>query len=331
MHRDLEGWLNEVWRDREAIFKNLQHTGRAISAVDISDHPGINRIYKKYKTGSSGASGMARKDTSRLPTFLRRLADYVDRRSAKCDVQYGGRFYAVEPHQLRELAGDQELCLILYQDHKPDEAPAYIAWGDIERVFMHVSNPDNHGQGAVDQRIYLNLQSTERARHFLNIVEGIYRHPGFHSAKVVSLGASPRNDTALLYLRGDEPVAVALAHITRYQKDNEAAFCHGLPRLTKPVGDLIGVGRGMEPPQCLIIRQGDEYYAQASSVSFGQYRSALIFMALDRTHWIFAGYSDDDLRTDFKRRVAKYFRVAGIDPENPSRQAIPDYLEPYWR
>ena len=64
-------------------------------------------------------------------------------------------------------------------------------------------------------------------------------------------------------------------------------------------------------------------------MSFGLWRSALIFMALDRTYWTRAGQSDSERRDGFKRRAAKYFRAAGIDPNNPSVQTNPDNLPEY--
>jgi hypothetical protein len=85
----------------------------------------------------------------------------------------------------------------------------------------------------------------------------------------------------------------------------------------------------MEPPSYAVIRQGGNYYKLRASMSFGWWRSALIFMALDRTYWTREGQSDSQRCAAFKRRAAKYFRAAGIDPDNPSVQTNPDNLPDY--
>jgi hypothetical protein len=52
-------------------------------------------------------------------------------------------------------------------------------------------------------------------------------------------------------------------------------------------------------------------------------------MALDRTYWTRPGQNDSERCDAFKRRAVKYFRAAGIDPDNPSVQTNPDNLPEY--
>ena len=65
----------------------------------------------------------------------------------------------------------------------------------------------------------------------------------------------------------------------------------------------------------------------AEAQSFGFYRASLIFMALDRTRFKVPGQTDNDRADAFKRRAAKYFLAAGIDPDRPSEQSAPKNLK----
>ncbi|HET8706930.1 MAG TPA: T3SS effector HopA1 family protein, partial [Pseudomonadales bacterium] len=87
--------------------------------------------------------------------------------------------------------------------------------------------------------------------------------------------------------------------------------------------DMPGVATAMEPPHLSLVSSGGKYYGTESSQSFGSYRAQLIFMALDRTKSSRPNQSDSDRFEAFKHRVEKYFRQAGIDPDNPAEQSAP--------
>lgn len=325
MHPDLDKWLNEVWQARSAIFKGFTQNGRAIHAEPVLDHKGVNRIYRMYTRGETAASG-AGGDSAGIPEFLRHLSRLVDKRQAACVLQ-DSHWHHVQADDLDHLAngGSLEFDLSGDEDH-----PAICVKTPYSIIadFIHVRHKTNFGK-AMDQRIYLNLAGDGRGEHFEAIVDTVYEHDGFRSAKVSCPGSAPRNDTALLYMADENAVKFALDRLGEFQKTRPAAFLPGLPRLTSPVDGLTGVGRGMEPPKYAVIREGGRYYKKRSGMSFGLWRSALIFMALDRTYWTRAGESDTQRRDGFKRRAAKYFRAAGIDPDNPSVQTNPDNLPEY--
>jgi hypothetical protein len=325
MHPDLDKWLNDVWQKRNDIFKGFTQNGRAIHAAPALEHKGVGRIYSMYTKGDAAGSG-ASGDSSGISEFLRDLAKIVEKRQARCLIQ-DPHWHRVEADDLTFLANGGSLEF----DLPGDEDNPDICVKTKEAIisdFIHLRHKTNFDK-AMDQRIYLNLAADGRGAHFAAIVDAVYDHEGFRSSKVSCPGSAPRNDTALIYMADEAAVKFALERLNEFQKSKPAAFLPGLPRLTSPVAGLTGVGRGMEPPKYVVIRQSGKYYKKRSGMSFGLWRSALIFMALDRTYWTREGQSDSQRCTAFKRRAAKYFRAAGIDPDNPSVQTNPDNLPDY--
>jgi len=325
MHPDLDKWLDEVWQERRAIFQGFTQNGRAIHVTPVLEHRGVSRIYKMYTRGEAAGSG-AGGDTAGIPEFLRDLSKLVEKRQAMCVIQ-DSHWHRVQADDLDYLANGGSLEFDVPGD---EDGPDMCVKTRHSLVadFIHVRHKTNFDK-PMDQRIYLNLAGDGRGGHFAAIVDAVYDHEGFRSSKVSCPGSSPRNDTALLYLADEKAVTFALARLGEFQKARPAAFLPGLPRLTSPVDGLTGVGRGMEPPKYVVIREGGKYYKKRSGMSFGLWRSALIFMALDRTYWTRAGESDSQRRDAFKHRAAKYFSAAGIDPDNPSVQTNPDNLPDY--
>jgi len=326
MHPDLEKWLNEVWQKRDEIFKGFTQNGRAIHQEPLDNHKGVGRIYSMYAKGDAAAAG-ASAGSAALPDFLRDIANLVEKRQAICWIQ-DQHGHVVAADDLRKLATGVSLTFPVDRRNDDDPDICVISPESIVHKFTHVVHKTNSLK-PMDQRIYLNLAEEGRGAHFAAIVDAVYDHEGFHSSKVSCPGSAPRNDTALLYMANEAAVKFALEKLRQFQKNKPAAFLPGLPRLTSPVPGLIGVGRGMEPPQYLVIRQSGQYYKKRSKMSFGWWRSALIFMALDRTYWTREEQSDSQRCAAFKRRAAKYFRAAGIDPDNPSVQINPDDLPDY--
>lgn len=328
MHSDLEKWLNEVWQKRNEIFKGFTQTGRAIHQQPIENHKGVGRIYSMYTKGETAGAGTASGDSAGLPAFLLDVAKFVERRQAICEIQSRG-LWPVSAEGLINLANGKSLTWSWEPRDADDAGEFVISPESVVYGFIHVRHKINYARKGIDQRIYLNLAADGRGAHFTAIVDAVYDHDGFRSSKVSCPGSPPRNDTALLYMAGEPAVKFAIDRLREFQKTVPGAFLPGLPRLTNPVPGLIGVGRGMEPPPYAVIRQSGEYYKLRSSMSFGWWRSALIFMALDRTYWSREGQSDSQRCAAFKRRAAKYFRAAGIDPDNPSVQTNPDTLPDY--
>jgi hypothetical protein len=327
VHPDLEKWLNDVWPKRADIFKGFQQNGRAIHAEPILTHKGINRVYDMYTAGETGANEGATSGSANTPEFLRDVADLVETTRAKCVVQ-DEEFWTVSVDGLRTIAEGSSLVWDWEPENEDDPGRFVLTPETIVSDFIHVRHQTNF-EKQKDQRVYLNLAAKGRGTVFAEIVEGVYDHAGFRSSKVSCPGSAPRNDTALLYLADEAAVQSALEFLRKYQQRHPGAFLPGLPRLTAAVPGLTGIGRGMEPPKYVVIRQDGAYYKKQSAMSFGLWRSALIFMALDRTYWTRPGESDSQRLAAFKRRAVKYFLAAGIDPDNPSVQKNPDTLPKY--
>jgi len=325
MHRDLEKWLSDTWNGREKIFEGLSKNGRAILAQPIGKHQGIQKVYSLYTAG--GEDVVVTGGDGDLPAALRELAKLVNAKQANCVIQSEGWIDA-SVEDLMELAGGSTLTFQI-TDEEGELKLVQISPDTLDWDFIHVRHPIKFPSGGTDQRIYLNLSLMGRGSSFREIVELVYDHPGFRSAKVMLTDGDPRNDTALLYLAGEVAVKYAIGVLTNYQKVHKGAFRPALPRLTAPEAGLVGVGRGMEPPDFAVIRRGGKYYKKTAAMSFGWWRAALIFMALDRTKWDRSGQGEAERLKAFKRRAEKYFVAAGIDPDNPSVQKNPTTLSEY--
>jgi hypothetical protein len=328
MHPDLEKWLNDVWQRRNEIFKGFTQTGRAIHQQPLEEHKGVGRIYSMYTNDESAGAAGSGGDGAGLSVFLLDVAKIIEKRQAICEIQSRG-FWPASAEALVNVANGNSLTWSWEPRDADDPGEFVVSPQSIIYDFIHVRHKINYAKKGIDQRIYLNLAADGRGAHFAAIVDAVYDHDGFRSSKVSCPGSPPRNDTALLYVAGEAAVKFALERLKEFQKSAPGAFLPGLPRLTSPVAGLVGVGRGMEPPSYAVIRQGGNYYKLRASMSFGWWRSALIFMALDRTYWTREGQSDSQRCAAFKRRAAKYFRAAGIDPDNPSVQTNPDNLPDY--
>jgi hypothetical protein len=190
-----------------------------------------------------------------------------------------------------------------------------ISWQHVSRAFIHFRKSRTHAS----KRTYLNVKAEHRGTAFLHMLPEVWTVPGLSNAKVAGPDDRGRNDAILFYTTDGEAREQVLARIRPFV--TQYAFMFGqAPSMTAPVPDLIGVGVADEPPHENITRVGGQWYVEEKSQSFGSYRARLIFMALDRTKFERPGQSDKDRCNAFKRRVEKYFRAAGIDPDQSHLQ-----------
>ena len=325
MHRDLEAWLDLAWNKREEIFTGYAKNGRAILAEDVGKHRGVGRVYAMYNAPDAGLGVVpARGDVAEA---LEEIVRLVTNKQANCKIQ-STQFVTCSVEELKLLAGGEEVTWELKDDEGEMEL-IRVSQATMKWDFIHIRHATQWESRGIDQRIYLNLALIGRGRNFRRIVEMVYDLPGFRSAKVVLSDEDPRTDTALIYLAGEAAALAAIESLREFQRRHAAAFRPALPRLTAPEAGLIGVGRAMEPPDFALIKRGDTFYKRTSAMSFGWWRAALIFMALDRTKWERAGQGDAQRLRGFKRRAVKYFVAAGIDPDRPSVQVNPANLREY--
>jgi hypothetical protein len=169
----------------------------------------------------------------------------------------------------------------------------------------------------VSYRVYLNVHPKFTAAVFGHLVA---KWPTVFKAIVSNIKAAPpsrrlRADSVILYVDGPMAVEALGVFLTRYQAINRGHFAHGIPRMTKPLGDLVGVGYGAEPTRTLTIHgDGSASIRNEEGGSFGSLRSELIALALCAT--LNAG---EDKR-NFVRRVSQHLRAADIDPGAPWEQ-----------
>jgi hypothetical protein len=150
---------------------------------------------------------------------------------------------------------------------------------------------------------------------------------------------STSRDVIVIYTSDDQATGEVLDELRRYQStdQNRNHFADEVVRMTNPVQGLRGVGVGVDPPTYLDLKRLARKYRDSQSgdwrathneepfnvnFSFSQYRSALIFLAMENA----ARSADNDQARGvaFPGMVAEHFRTGGLDPANPGRQGPVD-------
>lgn len=303
MHKDLDNWLNDVWKERKKLIRESKKQGyirgRGASA-GMESNEGVGLIYDMYNATSSEGGSMLETDLNQMKRMLVQLESDI---TVAPTVQLGSDMARKDRGW---LAGA-----------KLDE---------LENRFFHYSPDRGAGTG---HRIYINCKTDCRGDVFKSIFVdyGAWGVRGLSSAKVSSHG-NGRVDTIVIYCESERSSNEALDCIQRYHQTAKRNFLAALPKLITPARELTGVGTAMEPPSVQIVSTGGKFYQKSVGQSFGAYRSEMIFMALERTRFSVDDQSEEQRKQAFKRRVEKYFRQAGIDPDKPALQgevkSLPD-------
>jgi hypothetical protein len=318
MHRDLEAWLDQVWAARGRIIE-LSPTGHSGRGIHLGDaNPAIWEVYKIYN--ASDAGGEASADVSQVAGFIDELDNLEKNVRRGAVLQIGKEIVRLGRGQLASI--------------KVSPLAAVTSGGKsvvirVETVgdsFVHFRKAPHDIE--TKHRIYLNVNRANLGCAFRTLATDIWDERSLTSAKVSGpLGAS-RADSVVIYLSDDGSQENVLRRIRAYYERNRSHFGRATPKLTAPVEGMPGVALAMEPPSLTLVRSGGQYYGEPVAQSFGFYRASLIFMALDRTHFTWPNQQEEDRCRSFKRRAAKYFQHAGIDPDRPAEQKEPRYYRP---
>jgi HopA1 effector protein family len=320
MHADLDAWLKQVWRDRDRIvyLSPTGHTGRGVHLGE--QNPAIWAVYDMYNTaeGESHDSHVGSGGLSTVATFIDDLDQLERKKKAAAIVQVGNSFV---PLHRGELASVRRRPL------KRETTSGTTVSLDLQQIgksFVHFAAPHDV---TTKHRVYLNVRHPHRGEVFRRLVVAIWDVKGLASAKVSGPLDRSRADSVVVYLSDEAGRADALRRMRPVYDRHRNHFGAATPKLTVPIEGMPGVSTGMEPPSLGLVRSGGKYYGQKTRQSFGFYRASLIFMALDRTHFVWEGQSDAEREEAFRRRAVKYFRQAGIDPDRPAEQYAPgEYL-----
>jgi len=160
-------------------------------------------------------------------------------------------------------------------------------------------------------RVYLHAKTRysedlKSALHLFAYVcrEIVTKIKGIHSAKITT---NVRIDSILIYTSSIDVTNLVIAKIQEYQNINGVSgFDPKIPPMTQP--KMYGVATGDQPP--LFAMQEGEMRPIKKSKSFGRFRAQLIYNALKDSR-------DSD---GFFKLIVEYFRVAGIDANQPSVQ-----------
>jgi len=166
--------------------------------------------------------------------------------------------------------------------------------------------------GNIRYRVYLHAKTRESedlksALHLFDYVcrEIVTKIKGICSAKI---SVNVRLDSILIYTSSMDVSNLVIAKIQEYQNINGVSgFEPEIPPMTQP--HIYGVSTGDEPP--LFAMQEGEMRPILKSKSFGRFRAQLIYNALKDS-------TDSD---GFFKLIVEYFRVAGIDANQPSVQS----------
>jgi len=324
MHQDLEAWLDKVWTERDRIIAESPtgHSGRGVHLGD--KNPAIWNVYRIYNSLEDGGGAIGSSDRASVADFIDELDKLEKHTGIDPVVQIGSDAADLTRGSLVMIKSNPITC------ETRDGKKIDLSLQRIGTCFVHFSKG-----GPATHRIYLNILPAYLGGAFRRIYTLINDERTLSSAKVTGPLARVRADSIVIYLTGRDGIKPVTEKIQTYHAKNKSQFGAAVPRLTTPVKGMQGVSIGMEPPSITVVRSGGSYYAAESAQSFGFYRASLIFMALDRTRFTAPGQGDTDRARAFKRRAAKYFRAAGIDPDRPSEQDVPPDLKPlieleYW-
>jgi HopA1 effector protein family len=319
MHKDLEDWLNKVWIDKDEIMAKSPtgHSGRGIHLGD--KNPAIWAVYKIYSSSGDTSSAIPSFDEATVDAFIDDLDRLEKESNSEAVIQIGDDFVLLKRGELAMIKSKPFQKTTLKEQR--------VVTLDVKQIgncFVHFVKKDS---GATD-RIYLNVHPVHLGRAFRRIYLLIQTEPFLASAKVTGPVGEVRADSIVIYLNDGQGIEPVVTKIRTYYVKNVNHFGAATPKLTAPVKGMPGVALGMQPPDITVLRSGGSYYtAPVEAQSFGFYRASLIFMALDRTRFKVSGQTDNDRADAFKRRAAKYFLAAGIDPDRPSEQSAPKNLK----
>jgi len=166
-------------------------------------------------------------------------------------------------------------------------------------------------KGKIRHRVYLHAKTRhsedlKSALHLFDYVcrEIVTKIKGVCSAKIT---ANVRMDSILIFTSSMEASNLVIAKIQEYQKiHGVSGFDPEIPPMTH--SHIYGVATGDEPP--LFAMQEGKMLPTRKPNSFGGFRAELIYNAL----------KDSTDKDDFFKLIVEYFRVAGIDVNQPSVQ-----------
>ena len=321
MHEDLKAWLDKVWTDKEKIIAKSPtgHSGRGIHLGN--KNLAIWEVYDIYKSSDDSSSEMPSFQRATVCTFIENLDEVEKNCHPQTEIQFGDDFVNLNRGELIGIISKP--LETKTQRREKITLNLELISGEEGDCFVHFRKR----KAAATDRIYLNVRSACLGEAFQHIYSLIHNEPSLTNAKVASPGLV-RADSIVIYLGNRKGIEPVIAKIRTYYMENQTHFGAATPKLTSPVKGMPGVALGMEPPSITVLRSGGQYYAAPVAQSFGFYRASLIFMALDRTRFNVSGQQDKDRAAAFKRRAAKYFLAAGIDPDRPSEQGTPKNLKP---
>ena len=315
MHKDLDAWLDEVWKEKDRLM-TLSPTGHSGRGVHLGDkNPAIWEVYGMY----NDAGGATSNDMSAVPPFIDELDNLEKAVGAAAILQVGGDFVDLNRGQLSNIKTTP-----FKTQTRRARSKVTVDQAVVGGAFVHFAKGSTD---ATKHRVYVNVKRDYLGTTFRNIATAIWPEACLNSTKVGGPLGAARADSVVIYLSDGDRNSV-LTRLRAYYDRNKGHFGADTPKLTVPVDGMPGVATGMEPPGLAVIRSGGQYYEQKMDQSFGFYRAMLIFMALDRTHFVVQGQDDPQRCLAFKRRTEKYFVHAGIDPDRPAEQSQPKALKP---
>ena len=315
MHKDLDAWLDEVWKEKDRLMalSPTGHSGRGVHLGEKND--AIWEVYGMY----NDAGGATSNDMAAVPPFIDELDNLEKAVGVAATLQVKNDLVLLNRGQLANI----KTTPFKTQTRK-ERKNVTVDQAVVGGAFVHFIKGSSD---ATKHRVYVNVKRDHLGAAFRNIATAIWPEASLNSTKVGGPLGAARADSVVIYL-SDGPRDSVLAKLRAYYDKNKGHFGADTPKLTVPVEGMPGVALGMEPPGLAVIRSGGQYYEQKMDQSFGFYRAMLIFMALDRTHFVVQGQTDPQRCAAFKRRTEKYFVHAGIDPDRPAEQSQPKALKP---
>jgi hypothetical protein len=318
MHPELERWLDDVWGQHKTMLRRSR-TGTGYDMKKLAA-----QAYSTYCKSLLKQEKATKQD---LVDFLGQLAKLETTLKAVPTLQSKTdrvRFQMGEMTEYYRLYARAVGRPLARQPLNTSDELALEDGADILKAFIHY----RHGLGkqACSERVYLNVKRFYRVSVFKHVLGPLYcgseEFDGLVSAKLKGPMDDDRADNIVVYTKDKASSDRVVKAVKDFQAEGYK-YCFGAetPRTTSKVPDLIGVSTGTEPPRERIeLTSSGRFFTRSTSAqSFGSTRAKMIAQAMVYVDKHPAGLFASD-KTKFKETVAKLFRKAGINPDNPAEQ-----------
>jgi hypothetical protein len=187
MHKDLEAWLDQVWKEKDKII-GLSPAGHSGRGVHIKDNPAIWEVYGMY----NDAGGATSDDMSAVPPFIDELDNLEKAVGVAALLQVGDDFVDLNRGQLSNIKTTPFTTRTRRKNN-----PVTVDQARVGGAFVHFAKGS---ADATKHRVYVNVKRDHLGPAFRSIATAIWPESCLNSAKVGGPLGAARADSVVIYL-----------------------------------------------------------------------------------------------------------------------------------